>query len=38
MAMTRDELNTYAAAHGVTDPASLATKADVVAAIRAAGG
>jgi hypothetical protein len=33
--MTRDELDAYAAEHGVADPGSFANKADLVAAIEA---
>ncbi len=34
--LKRDELETYAAAHGVDNPAGLATKDEIIAAIDAA--
>ena len=35
-AMTRAELNTFASEHGIADPESYATKADLIAAIEEA--
>ena len=35
-AMTRSDLNTYASAHGVTNPESYATKAELITAIEEA--
>jgi len=34
--LKRDDLETYAAAHGVDNPAELATKDDIIAAVEAA--